>query len=310
MPTAMRVEGVGHRPEGLVEPEPMIGGLGLGQARVLARGGPVEAAGVDHRAADDGGVAGQVLGRRMHHDVGALLERPAEVGGRRGVVDDQRHADPPRHLGERRDVGDVAAGVGDRFAEDRLGVAVDGLLDGGQVLGVDEARRPAEAADGVAELGDGAAVKPRRGDDVVARTHQREQRHDLRRMAGRGADAADAALERGEPLGERHHRRVGQARVDEAELLEVEQPGGVLDVAEHVGGVLVDRHLPRAGRRVGLGPGVDLQRVEAERRVGHGVPPASRGARGYASRPGAGNGALRVAAGPRPAPKVRRGGER
>ena len=102
--------------------------------------------------------------------------------------------------------------------------------------------------------------------------HQREQRHDLRGVARRGADAADAALERGEALGQRHHRRVGQARVDEAELLEVEEPGGVVDVAEHVGGVLVDRRLPRAGRRVGLGAGVNLQRVEAHRLVGHPCP--------------------------------------
>ena len=37
----------------------------------------------------------------------------------------------------------------------------------------------------------------------------------------------------------------------------------MLRVAEDVGGVLVDRRLPRAGRRVGLGAGVDLQGIKS-----------------------------------------------
>ncbi len=139
------------------------------------------------------------------------------------------------------------------------------------------------------ELGDGAAVEPGRGDDVVAGPHQREERHDLRRVPGRGADRADAAFERREALGERHHRRVGQAGIDVAELLEVEEPGRVVGVAEDVGGVLVDRRLPRAGRRVGLGARVDLQRVETRETSRPFCPPLSASARGYARRQAADN---------------------
>jgi len=36
----------------------------------------------------------------------------------------------------------------------------------------------------------------------------------------------------------------------------------MVGVAEHIGGRLVDRRLARAGRRVGPGTGMDLQRVE------------------------------------------------
>ena len=43
-----------------------------------------------------------------------------------------------RHRGQRRDVGDVAAGVGDQLAEDRPGVVVDRVLERGEILGVDE----------------------------------------------------------------------------------------------------------------------------------------------------------------------------
>ena len=62
---------------------------------------------------------------------------------------------------------------------------------------------------------------------------------------------------------------VRQARIDVADFLQVEELGGMVRVAEDIGGGLVDRHLPRARGRVGLGARVDLQRVEAEG-SGHG----------------------------------------
>jgi hypothetical protein len=47
---------------------------------------------VDDEAADGGAVAADELGGRVHHDVGAVLERPDEPRGGDGVVDDERHA--------------------------------------------------------------------------------------------------------------------------------------------------------------------------------------------------------------------------
>jgi hypothetical protein len=72
-------------------------------------------------------VAAEVLGQRVHDDVGAVLEGPAQVGRGHGVVDDQRHAVAVRDLGQLFEVGDVAERVADRFAEERLGLAVDQL---------------------------------------------------------------------------------------------------------------------------------------------------------------------------------------
>ena len=83
----------------------------------------------------------------------------------------------------------------------------------------------------------------------------------------------------GEALGEGHDGGVGQAGVDVADFLQVEERGGVVGVAEHVGGVLVDRRLPRPGRRVRPGAGVNLQRVEAVWHVGHGLPSVGFGGR-------------------------------
>ena len=95
-----------------------------------------------------------------------------------------------------------------------------------------------------------------------------EQRGDgemHRRHAARGADRADAAFQRGEPLLEHRRRRVGDARIDVAGAFEVEQRGGVIGVLEHVRGGLVDRHGARAGRRIGVLAGVQAQRLEGGR---------------------------------------------
>jgi hypothetical protein len=93
--------------------------------------------------------------------------------------------------------------------------------------------------------------------------HQREQRHDLRGMARGAAHRADAALQRRDAFLQHGDGGVGQARIDEADLLQVEQRRGMVGVAEHIGGGLVDRRLARAGGRVGPGACVDLERVEA-----------------------------------------------
>ncbi|MND06775.1 hypothetical protein D3C83_283510 [compost metagenome] len=45
----------------------------------------------------------------------------------------------------------------------------------------------------------------------------------------------------------------------------------MLDIAEHVGGRLVDRHGARTGRRIGLLAGMHGERIELEElRIGHG----------------------------------------
>ncbi len=210
----------------------------------------------------------------MNHERRPHVDRPAEPRGRRGVVDDERDASVVGDARERGDVGDVAARIGDRFTEDRPGVAVDGCADRVLVLGVDETGGPAEAADRLAELRDGAAIEPGGGDEVAPRPHQRKQRQDLRRVPRGAADGADSAFQRRHPLPQHGNGGVRQPRIDEPDLLEVEERRGVVGVAEHIGGGLVDRRLARAGRRVGPAPGMDLQRVEAVvLGLGHDRPP-------------------------------------
>jgi hypothetical protein len=88
------------------------------------------------------------------------LNRAAQERCGGGVVDDQGNALPVGNLGQCRNVGDIAAGVGDSFAENRAGVFVHGLRHRAQIFGVNELSRPAKAFDRLAELGDGSAIKP------------------------------------------------------------------------------------------------------------------------------------------------------
>ncbi len=76
-------------------------------------------------------------------------------------------------------------------------------------------------------------------------------------MARSGRDRRAAALEAGDPLLEHRDGRVGQPRIDVAEIVQVEQRGGVVDVVEHIGGRLIDRRRARPGGRVGRRAGVN-----------------------------------------------------
>jgi hypothetical protein len=104
----------------------------------------------------------------MHHDVGAVLDGPAQVGRGHGVVHDQRDAVGVGDGGQGLEVGDVAQRVADRFAVDGLGAGVDQRREGGRVAVVGKAHLDAELGQGVGEQVVGAAVQRGGRDDVVA----------------------------------------------------------------------------------------------------------------------------------------------
>ena len=100
----------------------------------------------------------------------------------------------------------------------------------------------------------------------------------LRGMARATRKRRGAAFERRDALLQHRLRRVADAGVDVAERLQPEQRGGVIDVVEHEGRGLVDRRRARAGRRIGLGAGMDGEGGEAGRTFGHRIYPLVRAA--------------------------------
>ena len=225
--------------------------------------GPIEIARVHNDTTRDCAIACQVLCHGVHHQCRAVFDWAAEVGRGRGVVDDQGQARIVGDLRDRIEIGDVAAGVGDGFTENRARVVVDSGGNGVCIIKVYELGRPAETFDRLAELRDRAAIKAGRGNDITAGLHQREQRHDLRCVTGRTAYRANAAFKGCHTFLQHGNSGVRQAGIDVADFLQVKECGCVFGITEHIGCGLVNRGLASASCRIGAGARVDQKRIES-----------------------------------------------
>ena len=210
-------------------------------------------------------MAGEVLGRRVEHDVGPQAERPLERRRGERVVDhDQRPAPalgrpPPHGLHGRRDVHQLEMRIGRALEPDQPGPLRQRLPE--RVLARGEIDVPgvhALAPVHPLEVAERAAVDVVADHDLVARPGQVGDRGGRRRPRGEG-DPGRAALEpRDGPL-QAFAGRVLRAGV----LVPAPRPR---DAVLGEGGGLVDRRRDRAGQLVGLGAGMDGQRVEGVRR--------------------------------------------
>src|SRR5450631_3304070 len=99
-------------------------------------GAEVEAASVDDDPADGGAVAPDELGGRMHDDVGAVLERPVQIRGGQGVVDDQGHVMLMGYRGDAGHIEDVASRIAYRLAIEGPRVRAHGGGPCVEVIGV------------------------------------------------------------------------------------------------------------------------------------------------------------------------------
>ncbi len=187
----------------------------------------------------------------MHDDVGAVLERPAQIRRGERVVDDERQPGLARDGADRLDVEHVVERIADGLGVERLRLGRERAPEVFRIVGIDEVRGDAEAAQLVVELRVGAAVERARRHQLVARLHQRQQRRGLRRHARAHRQCRAAPFERRHALLEDGRRGIHHAAVDIAECLQVEQTGRMVGAVEDVGGSLVDRHGARAGSRIG-----------------------------------------------------------
>jgi hypothetical protein len=71
---------------------PWYSGPRFGQHRIALAARPVESPGIDDHAADGVAVAAEEFCERVHDDVGAVFDGPAQIGRCQRVVDDERHA--------------------------------------------------------------------------------------------------------------------------------------------------------------------------------------------------------------------------
>src|SRR5581483_1984374 len=230
---------------------------------------PVELARLHNHAAHGGAMAADIFRGRVHHDVRAPLDRPAQVGRGHGVVDDKGNLGLVRDLRERLDVDNVDERVAERLGVEQLGVLADGAAEVFRLIRGHECRVDAELLEIDVQQRVRAAVERGGGDDVVAARAERQDRGDLGGLAGRAGKRRAAAFERGHALLEHRHRRVRDARIDVAEGLQVEKAGGMVRGVEDERGRLIDRRGARAGGGVRNLPGVQGERFETELAIRH-----------------------------------------
>ena len=161
-----------QREPGLERP----GRVALHVAAALEHGVELVVAG-DDRAELEVAVAGEVLGRRVQHHVGAELERPLEQRREERVVDDDAGAGVVGRGDDRGCVGHLEGRVGRRLEPDQRGVLARRDHRGG-VRDVDERRRQPAAQLEVRELDQGAVVGVPRHDHLVAERDQVEEAGD------------------------------------------------------------------------------------------------------------------------------------
>ena len=206
----------------------------------------------------------------MHDDVGTPFQRLAEVGRGQGVVDDQRHAVGVGDGGDRLEVGDDAVGVGRALDEHGPGLVVD---RGREILRARAGRRTSPASRTAGRCGSSGRSSRHRAWSSRRRCSPGCIRLRKVRNCAAWPEAVQQAAVPPSSAAIRDSRTetVGlvRRRVDVAELLQIEQSCRVVDVVEHVGRGLVDRHGPRAGGRIGLGAGVHRQGLEAVGALAH-----------------------------------------
>src|SRR4029079_4550507 len=162
-------------------------------------------------------------------------------------VDDQRNAGLARDLRNRLQIGNRAAGIGQRFNKDRLAARRQRLLEILGPVGIDEMDMPIEFLEGQSELGHRAAIKAFGGDEFIARLHQREEGHELSRVARSGCSRAASAFQSGDTLLQNRDGRIAEAAVDVAEGPESVKRGSLIGIVEDIGDGLIDRRGARTG---------------------------------------------------------------
>ena len=236
----------------------VIGGVRLVEHRKAARVLlPREAAAIDDGAAERGAVPAHELGERMHHDIGAVVDRPQQDRRGNGIVDDERNAVAGADRGQRLDVADIAGRIADALAEDRARFLVDQLFDRAGLIGFGKARGDALAWQDMAEQRVGRAVELRHRDDIAAHLGEVEHRVVERRLPRAHAHRLEAAFERGDAALKHRDGRIADAAVAEAFDFKIEQRGAVLGAVELVGYGLIDRNRDGLGRRLGFITAVD-----------------------------------------------------
>ena len=113
-------------------------------------------------------MAADPFGDRVPDDIGAELERAAQIRRCEGVVDKERNAGAVRDVRDLRNVEHFEARIADGLADEEPGALPDRGAEAIEIARLDERGVDAEARQRVGQEIDAAAIERGRRDDVVA----------------------------------------------------------------------------------------------------------------------------------------------
>jgi len=227
-------EGREHVREVVPPAESVVGGVRLVKEGVFS-GGPIEASGVHHHAADTCAMSAKPFGHGMNDNVGTVFEGTSEIGGREGGVDDEWNAVSFGDIADGVEVGDFESRIGDCFAEKSAGFVIDLFGEIFWILRVDEADFDAHGREEIIELRVAASIEISGGDDVISRRRDVDDGVENGGGAGRVPKASHfvSSFEQGDTLFQHVGGGIHQAGVDVSQFFECEEISGVLGVIEN-----------------------------------------------------------------------------
>ncbi len=188
-------------------------------------------------------VAVEILGRAVHDNICAQLQRLHQQRRGEGVVHDDEAARIQRMRIVRYggDVRDLHAGVGDGLKIDDLRVRADGRFYLRHVRHVDAVGADAETRQRLVDACECTAVERLVRHKVVAAAEQRQQRGRDGAHAGRERRAVLAALQQRDFLLQLAGGEVAETKIDVAALLPGEAAAALLGGVKDEGGGLENR---------------------------------------------------------------------
>ncbi len=166
----------------------------------------------DH-AAQRAALAVDIFGRRMHHDVGAELERPLQARRREGIVDHKPRAPFVRDGGDGFQVDDGERRVRRRLQEQHLGFGAHRLRPLIDVAAIDQRAGDAEARQDFLDDVPAGAEHRLGGDDVVAHAQAGQEGRGDRRHAAGGRASHGSAFQRRHALLEHGHGGIAETAI-------------------------------------------------------------------------------------------------
>ena len=180
------------------------------------------------RAAEAAALPVDVLGRGVHHQIGAELERPLQDRRREHVVDDHPGAGPMRQLGDGGDVDQLERRIARGFEQDEARRRRQRRRPLVEIGAVDQRHLDPEAGQDLAQDVAAGAEQQARCDHAIAGAQLAHQRGVHRGHAGGGGGRLLGALEQRQALLEHPHRGIGDTRVRVARRPIGEAVGGIL----------------------------------------------------------------------------------